>query len=185
MSLPYAMEVVEAEDGVTISIPDLPGCVAYGESYEDAKKSLVATKRLWIEGKLESDQPIPEPTEVEAYSGKFVLRIPRTLHKRLDEEARQQGVSLNHYVSSLLSERHAAQNLSAKLLPQLTSVLTAQLINLRWHSPGFARTYSFSGELPGDFGLLPHVCMPGNEINILYRHGSASRALKEHAKKQL
>lgn len=35
---------------------------------------------------------------LEDYSGKLVLRIPRTLHKELKEEAEVEGVSLNQYM---------------------------------------------------------------------------------------
>ena len=37
-------------------------------------------------------------TELEPYSGKIVLRIPRSLHKQLKEAAAGEGVSLNQYM---------------------------------------------------------------------------------------
>ena len=37
------------------------------------------------------------------YSGKLVLRIPRSLHKLLKEEAEVEGVSLNQYMLYKLS----------------------------------------------------------------------------------
>lgn len=36
--------------------------------------------------------------ELEDYSGRLVLRIPRSLHKHLKEEAEIEGVSLNQYM---------------------------------------------------------------------------------------
>ncbi len=36
--------------------------------------------------------------ELDEYSGKLVLRIPRTLHKQLKEAAQMEGVSLNQYM---------------------------------------------------------------------------------------
>ena len=41
--------------------------------------------------------------ELEGYSGKLVLRIPRSLHKHLKEEAEIEGVSLNQYMLYKLS----------------------------------------------------------------------------------
>lgn len=35
---------------------------------------------------------------LEAYSGRMVLRLPRSLHKTLKEEAEAEGVSLNQYM---------------------------------------------------------------------------------------
>jgi len=40
---------------------------------------------------------------LEAYSGKLVLRIPRSLHKSLKEAAEIEGVSLNQYMLYKLS----------------------------------------------------------------------------------
>ena len=37
-------------------------------------------------------------SELEQYSGKIVLRIPRSLHKQLKEAAVVEGVSLNQYM---------------------------------------------------------------------------------------
>src|SRR5438552_14373749 len=111
LNLNYPIEIVEDEDEVVASIPDLPGCVSYGDSLEEAVQNLKATKELWIKGRLESDQEVPEPSHVEDFSGKFVLRIRRVLHKSLDREAQAQGVSLNQYITHLLSERHKTSNL--------------------------------------------------------------------------
>ncbi len=36
--------------------------------------------------------------ELEEYSGRLVLRIPRSLHKQLKEAAQMEGVSLNQYM---------------------------------------------------------------------------------------
>lgn len=40
---------------------------------------------------------------LEEYSGKLVLRIPRSLHKSLKEQAEIEGVSLNQYMLYKLS----------------------------------------------------------------------------------
>ncbi len=40
---------------------------------------------------------------LEEYSGKLVLRIPRSLHKELKEQAEIEGVSLNQYMLYKLS----------------------------------------------------------------------------------
>lgn len=37
------------------------------------------------------------------YSGHFVLRLPRGLHAELSRQAREEGVSLNQYVATLLA----------------------------------------------------------------------------------
>ena len=42
--------------------------------------------------------------ELEEYSGRLVLRIPRSLHKSLKEMAKLEGVSLNQYMLYKLSK---------------------------------------------------------------------------------
>lgn len=106
LALNYPMEIVEDDGRFVVSIPDLPGCVSYGDTPEAAIANIKATKSLWLKGAVESGETIVEPTTVEDFSGKFVLRIPRILHQALDREARQQGVSLNTYIGHLVSERH-------------------------------------------------------------------------------
>ncbi|HXT04816.1 MAG TPA: toxin-antitoxin system HicB family antitoxin, partial [Casimicrobiaceae bacterium] len=44
---------------------------------------------------------VTEP--LDRYSGKFVVRVPRSVHARLARKAKQEGVSLNQLVSSVLS----------------------------------------------------------------------------------
>lgn len=113
LSLNYPMELVEDDGRLVASIPDLPGCVSFGDTPEEALANLKATKQLWLEGALASGETIVEPSTIEDFSGKFVLRIPRSLHQALDREARHQGASLNTYIGHLLSERHKLTTLEA------------------------------------------------------------------------
>jgi predicted HicB family RNase H-like nuclease len=51
-----------------------------------------------------SDEPVPEPISVRKYSGRFLVRIPPELHRRLALEAAEGGVSLNRIVSAKLTQ---------------------------------------------------------------------------------
>ena len=57
-------------------IPDLPGCVADGDTPDEAVESLEEAKRLWIEARLENGHPIPEPTDTRGYSGRCCCACP-------------------------------------------------------------------------------------------------------------
>jgi len=58
----------------------------------------------WLEVRLEYGDPIPEPVGDSNYSGKFNLRIPKSLHRRLSIEAVKEGISLNQYALYKLSK---------------------------------------------------------------------------------
>jgi len=51
--------------------------------------------RAWIEVALEDGESVPEPRSLDDFSGKFVVRVPRSLHQDLVEAAQHEGVSLN------------------------------------------------------------------------------------------
>ncbi len=60
--------------------------------------------RTWIETALADGDPIPEPRSLTDYSGKFVARVPRSLHRELVQAAGREGVSLNSFVNMALSK---------------------------------------------------------------------------------
>lgn len=43
------------------SIPELPGCMAHGETREQALEEIDIAKNLWIETAKEEGLPVPEP----------------------------------------------------------------------------------------------------------------------------
>jgi len=106
MNLGYTVVMRCDEDGdVVAEIQELPGCIAHGENPQEAWNNVRDVQRAWIEERIESGGliPVPEP-EGDLPSGKFVQRVPRTLHKRLAELAKREEVSLNQLVTSMLSE---------------------------------------------------------------------------------
>lgn len=103
LGLNYPIELVKEDDQYIASHPDLPGCVSFGDNPTDAVENLCEVKTLWLKGQIEKGNAIPEPSPAGHYSGKFVLRIPKLLHQMADHRARQQGVSLNSYISAILA----------------------------------------------------------------------------------
>jgi predicted HicB family RNase H-like nuclease len=49
-------------------------------------------------------EALPEPIATKQYSGKFMVRVPPELHRRLALEAAEAGVSLNRVASAQLSQ---------------------------------------------------------------------------------
>jgi antitoxin HicB len=92
--------------GYLIEFPDLPGCMSDGETIDEALANGAEAKRDWIAAMQAAGRPVPAPTAeaAEAYSDKWVLRTPKSLHRGLAERARQEGVSLNALAVAMLAQ---------------------------------------------------------------------------------
>lgn len=105
-SLSYKLEIIEDKDegGYVASYPDLPGCISCGQTIESAIKNVQDAKTAWLNEAIENKLDVPEPNDESKYSGQFKLRIPKTLHKLLAEQAKKEGTSMNQYCMYLLSK---------------------------------------------------------------------------------
>lgn len=106
LGLPYTEVLRRDEEGDFVAkIDELPGCIAHGKNKHEALERLEEAKALWITDCIESGDPVPEPVVEEGLpSGKWVQRVPRSLHRKLVLLAKREKVSLNQLVTSLLSE---------------------------------------------------------------------------------
>lgn len=105
MGLPYKVVLYPADEGgYVVEIPDLPGCLSQGETREEAFVMIEDAKKCWIQSALEDGVEIPEPNREDAYSGKFNVRVPKSLHKALSEKAKAENVSLNQLIIYHLSK---------------------------------------------------------------------------------
>ena len=78
-------------------VQELDGCMSDGKTIEEVHNNILEAMEGWIETKLETGFNVPLPVDSDNYSGKFVVRIPKSLHARLAVEAEMDGVSLNQY----------------------------------------------------------------------------------------
>jgi antitoxin HicB len=106
--LPYTIEVMRDDaDGVAgwfARVVELPGCMTQVDSFDEVDEMIQDAMRGWISTALAHGITIPEPRTGEQFSGKFVIRVPRSLHKELVEAAERNGVSLNTYVNVALAK---------------------------------------------------------------------------------
>lgn len=109
MKLPYKMEIVpEIEEGGFVAMfPDLPGCITVGDTINEVISNIIDAKKAWIEAELEEGRKIPEPKDINDYSGQFKLRLPKSLHRILAENSKREGISMNQYCLYLLSRNDA------------------------------------------------------------------------------
>ncbi len=105
LKLPYMRAVVPDEDGTfTAEILEFEGCIATGDTRDEAMNSLEDVALAWLEGMIASGQHIPAPLDHTGYSGKFVVRMPRSLHRKAAVAAEREGVSLNQFIVSGVAE---------------------------------------------------------------------------------
>ena len=108
LKLPYTIEVVydegENSAGWFARVVEWPGCMTQAENFTELGEMLQDAMRAWVETAIEARQEIPEPRPTEGYSGKFVVRVPKSLHRELVESAEREGVSLNAFINVELAK---------------------------------------------------------------------------------
>lgn len=108
MKLPYnfIVQPIEDESGKYFysRVMELDGCQSTGDTFDEAYQNLLEAMEGYIETKLENGFSVPMPMTAEDYSGRFVVRVPKSLHQTLVLEAEQEGVSLNQYALYKLSK---------------------------------------------------------------------------------
>ena len=109
LALPYTIELTADDGSYFIKVKELDGCMSVGSSKIDALAMIEDAMREWLVVAVEQgiDIPLPEDLQEDRYSGKFPLRMPKSLHRRLSLAAELDKVSLNQYLVMLLSETHA------------------------------------------------------------------------------
>ena len=90
--------------GYLIEYPDLPGCMSDGETIEEAINNGRDAIICWLAAAKEAGHNIPKPGDLDKQSGKWVQRVPKSTHLRLVKKAKEEGVSLNTLVVSILAE---------------------------------------------------------------------------------
>lgn len=107
MKLPYTRLITEINDETGHyyygKILELDGCQSTGDTIEELMECLNEAMEGYLEVRLEKGLDIPEPRKLGNYSGKFNIRIPKSLHQQLAIEAENEGVSLNQYAVYKLS----------------------------------------------------------------------------------
>jgi antitoxin HicB len=119
---PYSRLITpDPEGGFTGEIVEFPGCVTQGETVEETHAHLEDAARNWLEAVIEEGQVVPEPlAAADEFSGKVVLRLPKSLHCKASRYAVREGVSLNallvtavaQYVGERAVERSVVNNVT-------------------------------------------------------------------------
>jgi predicted RNase H-like HicB family nuclease len=63
----YAIVIEQAADNFSAYVPDLPGCVATGDTVEEAEREIRQAIAFHVEGLRSDGQPVPAPTSKVEY----------------------------------------------------------------------------------------------------------------------
>lgn len=109
---PFDIRPLCAEDGggYLISFPDFSECISDGETPAEAIHNGLDALAETVAALEEMGLPVPEPDSGGVYSGRFVQRVPKSLHARLSARAAQEGVSMNTLITSYLAESLGARD---------------------------------------------------------------------------
>lgn len=194
LRLPYMIVLRrdQRDDIVVARVEELPGCSAHGTSEQEALSNLHDNMADWIADCLEAGDPIPEPTEeVELPSGKWLQRVPRSLHLKLIRLAEREGVSLNQLVTSTLAE---ASGVKQQAYTTLWSHLPKTCGYSRGpsSSSGLLVSGQYTYDIKGEIGLMPFSTeseayveqlmsgTPRKAISTLRERGMYAESAKPH-----
>ncbi len=102
----YTYRVTWSEDdneyvGLCAEFPSLSWLARTPEAALKGTRELVADI---VKDMATSGEKIPEPIACRAFSGKFMVRVPPEVHRKLAIQAAEAGISLNRITSSKLSQ---------------------------------------------------------------------------------
>lgn len=127
----------EEDEEFVATCPAFRGLSALGETEAEALAEAKVALGLFIKTCEEKGIPLPDPQTIQQYSGQFRVRVPKTLHRKLAQQAGTESVSLNSLVVAHLSEavgvnteakrQKESRERAHRYVPQLRRRITVQV----------------------------------------------------------
>ena len=96
----------EEGGGYLVEFPDIPGCMSDGKTIQEAIANGREALRDCLEVFKESGRKTPKPNIEPA---QWRQRGPRTLYSKLTKQAKNEGVSINSFVTAIIAEAIGAK----------------------------------------------------------------------------
>ena len=90
--------------GFMVRYTDFNDCVSDGDTLADALTNGQLALTETLAALAAHGLPLPKPNQGAVASGKFVARMPKSMHAQLALRARSEGVSLNTLVLTFLAQ---------------------------------------------------------------------------------
>lgn len=106
LDYPFEIRPLSADEGggFLISCPDFSDCISDGDTVEEALAHGQDALKATMAALKAKGLPVPAPNGGGVASGKFVARVPKTVHAQLATRAKAEGVSLNSLVLTFIAE---------------------------------------------------------------------------------
>ncbi|MES2347936.1 MAG: type II toxin-antitoxin system HicB family antitoxin [Pseudomonadota bacterium] len=105
LARPYVRRLLpDPECGYTVTVHEFPGCIAEGDTAEEALANFDRAAESWLAVCLAEGYPVIEPVEASEYVGRIALRIPRGLHRDVAELARLDECAVDQLLAVAISE---------------------------------------------------------------------------------
>lgn len=113
----YSIRIVWSDEdaGYIATSPEFEDLSAFGATAQEAATQIESVVREAIDTYRDSGWPLPEPKRLHEHSGQLRVRLPKSLHARLADEAEQDGVSLNTLIVTYLSMRTGEAGASRRI----------------------------------------------------------------------
>lgn len=93
------------EDGEYVGLcAEFPSLSWLADTQESALAGIRDTVKQVVQDMESTGETIPQPLSTKRYSGKFTVRVPPDVHKKLQIQAAEAKVSFNRLISSKLSQ---------------------------------------------------------------------------------
>ena len=111
----------DEDNSFVATIPGIKALSALGATRDEALSELRVAADAYFEALKAAGKPLPVSEKMTSYSGQLRLRMPKSLHASLSNEAENENISLNTYIVSLLSERHIEKRLLNRIEDTISS----------------------------------------------------------------
>ena len=107
----YLIIIEKSDNGYGAYCPDVPGCVAFGDTVDETRKNFLEALEFHFEGLREDGLEIPKPTSSFAFSsedctGVLNIRTKKSTHLKLIKIAEKENVSVSHLVNDAIIRQY-------------------------------------------------------------------------------
>jgi len=126
----------DEDNGFIAAIPGIQGLSAFGKTREEALSELDIASEAYFESLKKSGRQLPDEEKIITYSGQIRLRMPKSLHADLASGAENEGISLNTYIITLLSERHIERKILKEVaaIKRMLEIMNTQIMSSTYNA---------------------------------------------------